>query len=209
MGIPVSLPNVTVCFPHIFKPHAAPGSDKEKFSVESLLDPMNPEHQGILTQLDAAYAKVLHEAGKADMIGVFPRPYRTEAEVTQARALKGKGPRPELAGKVLVRASNGNSKPPVVDQNVQPILDQLAIFSGCVCNVMVDVYYYGQSANPGVFCGLNGVQLVNNVGVERLGGGAPSADSMFNKVAGPPANPVPSTFQPTGAPAADKPSWMS
>jgi hypothetical protein len=71
------------------------------------------------------------------------------------------------------------------------------IFGGCIVNAYVDLYYSAGGANPGVFVGLKGVQLVDNVNVEKLGGGAPSPESMFEKVDGP-------------APLVgdDAPSWM-
>lgn len=47
------------------------------------------------------------------------------------------------------------------------------LFSGCVCNVFLGVYDYDFNGTKGVTASLNGVQLVDNVNVERLGGGAP------------------------------------
>lgn len=47
------------------------------------------------------------------------------------------------------------------------------LFSGCVCNVHIGIYDYDFNGSKGITGSLNGIQLVDNVNVERLGGGAP------------------------------------
>jgi hypothetical protein len=60
------------------------------------------------------------------------------------------------------------------------------------------VYYSKNQANPGVYVGLRGVQLVDNVNVEAFGGGALSAEQMFDVVDG---APEPLQRNATGGPA--------
>lgn len=57
---------------------------------------------------------------------------------------------------------NASSKtaPGVVDQQVQPILDESEIYSGCYVNVSVTFYAFNVNGNKGVAAGLNNIQLV-------------------------------------------------
>jgi len=75
--------------------------------------------------------------------------------------------------------ASSKRKPQVVDQQVQPIVDDSEIWSGCYANVSIAVYGYDKDVNKGVGVGLNNVQLVKTG--ERLGG-APNADEEFGEV---------------------------
>jgi len=186
MSASVKLNNVVLCFPHLFEKHAAPGSDKEKYSAEFILDPKT--HAADLAKVQAAVREVAAAAGKAGKENTFKFPVlRSGDKENEERERMDRAPRQELAGKVFVRASDPNYQPPVVDRNLQPISEaqRSMIFGGCIVNAYIDLYYSAGGANPGVFVGLKGVQLVDNVNVEKLGGGAPSPESMFEKVDGP------------------------
>lgn len=69
------------------------------------------------------------------------------------------------AGHIFVTASSKN-KPGLVDQNVQPIMDQALLYSGCYCYASINAYAYegkdakGAILNRGVAFGLMNVQLV-------------------------------------------------
>lgn len=203
MGIPVKLENVVICFPHLFEPHAAPGTTNAKYSAEFLLDPQRNAKD--LKALHDAFVQAATEAGKGDKLQYLQPPMKDGNAINAKRLSEGKNERPELAGKVHLRGSSVTGVP-VVDRNVQPIgeAQRSMIFGGCVVHAYVDLYWSGNATNPGVFCGLNGVQLIDNINVEKLGGGAPSAEQMFSPVAGapepvvpqPPANPAPPTAPP-------------
>lgn len=198
MGIPVKLTNVTICFPHLVEAHTPPMGQTPKYSVESLF---SFNRQDLVGPLEEAFRKVLTDAGKEALIGSIERPWKDGNAENQKRLAKGKQPRSELTDHFMIRASSTERKP-LVDQNAVPFVDdasaKAAVFGGCICHVHLDLYWSNNPVNPGVFCGLNGVQLVNNVGVDRLGAAGPSIDEMFGPVEGgtPPATP--------GAP----PSWM-
>jgi hypothetical protein len=186
MSVSLKLNNVVLAFPHLFEKHAAPGSDKEKYSAEFILDPLKNRED--LQNLAAAVKTVAAEAGKAGKENTFKFPaIRSGDKENEERERMDRSPRPELAGRFFVRASDPSYQPPVVDRNLQPIgeAQRSMIFGGCIVNAYVDLYYSAGGANPGVFVGLKGVQLVDNVNVEKLGGGAPAPESMFEKVDGP------------------------
>ena len=219
MGTPVKLTNVTICYPHLLAPHKAPGSDKLKYSTEIILDPAKVASDvALLNELEAAFRAELTSAGKAQAIEFMERPFKTGESVNAERAKKGKGPRPEIIGKYVMRAASA-SQCPLVDRSRQPILDATQIFGGCICHVAVDLYWFNAPTNPGVFCGLNGVQLISNVNVTPIGGGsAPSAEELFDVIEAPqpafqtqPMPQQPMQQQPAFQPQqpASVPPWMS
>ena len=59
---------------------------------------------------------------------------------------------------------NANSKqaPQVVDKNVQPILDQSELYSGCYINASVTFYAYNSNGNKGIAAGLGNIQKVRD-----------------------------------------------
>ena len=74
---------------------------------------------------------------------------------------------------------NATSKdaPQVVDRHVQPITDPMMVYSGCFCNVSVNLYPFNANGNRGVAAGLGNIQFVKDG--DRLSGRA-SADSDFD-----------------------------
>ena len=74
---------------------------------------------------------------------------------------------------------NATSKdaPQVVDRHVQPIMDPMMVYSGCFCNVSVNLYPFNANGNRGVACGLGNIQKVRDG--EALGGSAIKAESEF------------------------------
>lgn len=71
-----------------------------------------------------------------------------------------------------------SSKQPisVVDQNIQPILNQTQVYSGMYARVSVTFFPYNSNGKKGVGCGLNAVQKVSDG--EPLGGGV-TVDEAF------------------------------
>lgn len=57
---------------------------------------------------------------------------------------------------------NANSKqaPQVVDRQVQPILDQTEVYSGCYGRISVTFFAYNSNGNKGVGAGLGNVQFL-------------------------------------------------
>ncbi|HHW4958240.1 TPA: DUF2815 family protein [Streptococcus suis] len=63
---------------------------------------------------------------------------------------------------------NSKQKPQVVDSQVQPILDQTEVYSGCYGRVSVTFYGFNSNGNRGVAAGLGNVQKLRDGDV--LGG---------------------------------------
>ena len=63
---------------------------------------------------------------------------------------------------------NSKQKPQVVDQQVQTILDQTEVYSGCYGRVSVTFYGFNSNGNRGVAAGLGNIQKLKDG--EPLGG---------------------------------------
>ena len=73
--------------------------------------------------------------------------------------------------------ASSKNQPQIVDKQVQPILDQSEVYSGCYGRVSVNFYAFNSNGNKGIACGLGNIQKIRDG--ERLGGGPTSATEDF------------------------------
>ncbi len=76
----------------------------------------------------------------------------------------------------MVITASSKSQPQVVDLNVQPILNQAEVYSGCYGRVSLNFFAYNQAGNRGIGCGLNCIQKIADG--DPLSGGV-SAQEAF------------------------------
>ena len=69
--------------------------------------------------------------------------------------------------------ANSVQKPGVVDQDLNPIMDQNEFYSGCYGRASITFYPYNAQGSKGIACGLNNVQKLEDG--EKLGGGTTAA----------------------------------
>ena len=72
--------------------------------------------------------------------------------------------------------ANSTTPPQIVDQQVQPILDQNEVYSGCYARVAVTFYAFNSNGNKGIACGLGNIQKVRDG--EPLSGRTNAADDF-------------------------------
>jgi len=88
---------------------------------------------------------------------------------------------PEFKGSIYISASNSEQgKPGVVDANLQPILDEGEIYSGCIVRAQVRFYAYDNESR-GISVALENLMKVRDG--KRFGGKLP-AEQAFKAVAG-------------------------
>lgn len=77
----------------------------------------------------------------------------------------------------FINASNGN-QPGLVDESLQPIMDPNKFYSGCYCNVDINIapFYHGESGSRGVGAYIQNAMFVRDG--ERLDG-RQSAEDAF------------------------------
>lgn len=78
-------------------------------------------------------------------------------------------------------ALNTSSKrqPGIVNKNLEKILDQNEVYSGCYVVANINFYAYNSNGNKGIACGLNHIMKIKDG--EHLGG-VVSVDQAFSKV---------------------------
>jgi len=82
----------------------------------------------------------------------------------------------EYRGHYFLNASS-TRKPRIVDTQLQDIIDEDEVYSGCKCRISLNFYPFSANGNKGVACGLNHVQKVSDG--EPLGGARSKAEDDF------------------------------
>ena len=72
--------------------------------------------------------------------------------------------------------ANSLNAPQIVDKQVQPILDQTEVYSGCYARVSISFYAFNTNGNRGVACGLGNIQKIRDG--EPLGGHSSASDDF-------------------------------
>lgn len=188
----VTTGKVRLSYCNIFQPREDM-SGKKKYSVTLLIPKTDTATlQKINDAIQAATQKGMDGAWGGAMPPQLPSPLHDGDGVKE----NGEAYSDECKGHWVITASaNENHPPEVVDQNLNKILDQTAVYSGCYAHVYINFYPYGGGTTgfrKGIGCGLGPIQKVADG--EALGGRAPSASSVFGKVAGTEVNNVANPF---------------
>lgn len=160
------LRNVRLSYANIWEPKSVNGSDP-KYSVSLLIDKKDKKQIAeIKKQIEIA-----KEEGKGKFAGKIPAVLKTPLR-------DGDEERPDDENYEGVYFMNANSTqaPGIVDKNVNPIIDQSEVYSGCFANVTVNFYCFNTNGNKGVACGLGNIQKVNDG--DNLGGRTRAEDDF-------------------------------
>lgn len=167
---------VRLSFCHIWEPQAPQnGQGDPKYSVTLLIPKTDT------ATLNSIYA----DMAVAEQQGVTSKWGGVKPPIVKTPLYDGDGVRPsgepfgaECRGHMVMTASCKN-QPPVVDQQVQPIINRSEVYSGCYARVNINFFAYAQNGNKGIGCGLNCVQkwedgepLAGTVSVTEAFGGA-------------------------------------
>lgn len=159
---------VRFSYAHVFEPTAINEGDKKKYSVAILID---KKDKVTLTKIEKAIAAAT-EAGKVKFGGKIPS--------TLKKPLRdGDEERPdseEYKGMYFLNASS-QTKPGLVDENLDPIMDKEHFYSGCYGRASINFYAFNTAGNKGIAAGLNNIQKLEDG--EKLSGGGSSAEDDF------------------------------
>ncbi len=153
-------------YAHIFEPDSINGSEP-KYSVSCIIDKSDTE---TIAKIKKA-VETAKEEGKGKWGGKIPANLKLPLR-------DGDIDRPDdeaYAGSYFLNA-NSRQAPQVVDNRVQPILDQSEVYSGCYGRVSVTFYAYNSNGNKGVAAGLGNVQKLRDG--EPLGSRVNAADEF-------------------------------
>lgn len=165
-GTKVITGEVRLSYAHIWEPSAIEGNEP-KFSVSVIVSKNDKE---TLKAIKEAVEEA-KETGKGKWNGKIPAVLKTPLR-------DGDVERPDdeaYAGCYFFNASSKN-KPGIVDENVQPILDQSEVYSGCYARVAVNFYAYNANGNKGVAAGLGNIQKLRDG--DSLGGATRAEDDF-------------------------------
>ena len=180
---------VRLSYVRLFKPYAGEQGQEEKFSCTVLVPKSDTATMGrINAAIEAAKQKGICDKWNGNCPPMVPTP-----------VYDGDGVRPsdgsefgsECKGHwVFTARSKADLPPEIVDQNINPVINQSEIYSGIYARVNVSFYPYYYGGKKGIGCGLNAVQKGRDG--EPLAESRVSASEAFGS----------STHQPAGAPAA-------
>lgn len=153
---------------HVWQPEAIGDSDDKKYSV-SLIIPKD----------DKETVKKINEAIKAATAAGKDSKFSGKVPSNLKLPLRdGDADRPddEAYKNAYFLNASCRTKPGVVDKNLNPILDQDEVYSGCFGRASVTFYAFNTNGNKGIACGLNNLQKLTDG--EPLGGRS-TAESDF------------------------------
>lgn len=172
--------NVRLSYVNVFKPYSNNPDLTPKYSTTILLPKGDlSSKQRLDAAIQAAAQKGLNEKWNGVMPPVVANPIHDGDGVKQDGTPFGD----ECKGCwVFTASANADRQPQIVDQNVQPILNQSEIYSGVYANVAINVFPYMHTGKKGVGFGLTHIQKVRDG--EVLGGAPVSADKVFSALGG-------------------------
>jgi Protein of unknown function (DUF2815) len=147
----VMTPKFRFSYPKIFKAELNTLSGKMEFSVVALF-PKGAD----LSELKKAAEECLTEKLGADKTK-WPKGLKSPFRDQSDREKDGVLPAGHEAGAIFLNLKT-STKPGIVDQNVQAIIDESEFYAGCYAHASVRPYYYDQKGNKGIAFGLQNVQ---------------------------------------------------
>lgn len=145
---------VRFSFVNIFKPRANQDGGEPKYSLTLLIPKTD-------TQTLQAINNAMEQAIQNGISTTFGgnRPPRIKMPLYDGDGVRPNGEAfgPECAGCMVMTASS-LQPPSVVDINLQPVLNQAEVYSGCYGRVSLRFFSYSKNGNKGVGCGLGNVQ---------------------------------------------------
>lgn len=178
--------DVRLSFVHLFTPRAHQNGGEPKYSVTILV----PKSDTATKQrIDQAIEAAIGEGIQKRWGGIRP-------PIIAIPVYDGDGTRPsdgmpfgdECKGHWVFTASN-KYPPQVVDQQLNPIINQSEVYSGMYARVSVNFFPYAVSGKKGIGCGLGNVQKVADG--EPLSGHIAAKDDFA---------PIDPNYQPYGQP---------
>lgn len=179
----VMTPEFRVSYPNVFKPKLNEMNGKQEYSIVALF----PKNADLTKLKEAALAAIVEKWG-ADK-ALWPKnlrmPFRKQEERMKTDEKTGKQflPPGHEEGCVFMNLKS-SQRPGVVDQQVQPIIDESQFYAGCWAQATINAYCYDTAGNRGINFGLNNIQKVKE-GDPLSGRPTPQNDfSPLEKTAG-------------------------
>lgn len=175
-------------YPHLFTPRAANDQAEPKYSA-TLLIPKSDT--ATIQRVQAAIQAAVDDGVQRGDFKQVIDPAATKYPPLRDGDLpndNGETRGPEFAGHWFIAAkASTKRKPFVVDQSLQPIMQEADIYAGCYVNIALQFYSYKTSGNQGISAQLVGVQFAKDGA--PLGGEPLAAEDVFTAITPAPAAP--------------------
>lgn len=161
---------VRLSYVNVFTPTAMNDNDEPKYNLCILI---SKDDTATLDKIKKAIeaAKIEGKAKLADKNGRIPN----NIKLPLRDGDEDRPDEPACEGMFFINCSS-KRKPGIVDLDLNPILDQEELYSGCYGRVSINFYAFNTNGNKGIAVGLNNIQKLAEG--ERLAGGS-SADEDF------------------------------
>lgn len=154
---------VRLSYLNVFKPRAMTEGQDPKYSACLLI----PKNDTKTVNAIKAACEAARLSSAALFNGKVPDKLRLPLHDGDGEMPNGGSYGPEAKGMWVLNCSS-KSQPGLVDRNVNPIIDQTALYSGCWGRVDINFFAYNTSGNKGIAAGLNNIQKIRDD--EPLGG---------------------------------------
>jgi hypothetical protein len=161
---------VRLSFAHVFEPYSPDPDQEPKYSAMLLIPKTDKVTLGKLRKAQQA---ALEQGKSSKFGGSIPKVWKNT--LRDADEEMDTDERPEMAGMMFMTVS-AKTRPGIVDQNVNPILDSTEVYSGCYVRVSLGAFPYNTQGSKGVSFGLNNIQKISDG--ESLGGRAKAEDDF-------------------------------
>ena len=144
---------------HVWEPAAVEEGSQKKYSVSLIIPKSDTD---TVARIKNAIQSAL-EAGKAKFGGKIPASLKLplrDGDIERADD--------DAYLNSWFLNANSSKQPGIVDQNVQPIIRQDEIYSGCYGRASINFFAFNTNGNKGIACGLNNIQKLSDG--ELLGG---------------------------------------
>lgn len=164
---------VRLSYAHIFEPYTNDPEKEPRYSVTILIPKRD---KATLDKIYRAEAAAKEEGKSSKFNGKIPSNLSSIIHDGDEEADLERNP--EYAGHMYM-AMSSKTRPGVVDQDLNAIMDSTAVYSGCYARVSMNAFAYNTSGKKGVSFGLNNVQFLEDG--EPLGGRTRAEDDFADE----------------------------
>lgn len=164
---------VRLSYCHIFEPFSNDDDVPPKYSTTILIPKSDKK---TYEALRAAQQAALENGKDSRFGGKIPRNWTDTIHDGDEEADLDRNP--EYAGHWFMSVSS-KTRPGIVDQNVQPIMDSTELYSGAYARVSINAFPFNTQGNKGVSFGLNHVQKIAD---GDFLGGRSNAEDEFDEI---------------------------
>jgi hypothetical protein len=161
---------VRLSYCHVFEAYANQEGQDPKFSTVILIPKTD---KATIAKLKAAQLAALEQGKDSKFGGKIPANWGNTLHDGDEEADLDRNP--EYAGHLYMTVSS-KTRPGIVDQDVNPIIESDQVYSGCYARVSINAFPYSASGNKGVSFGLNHIQKIADG--DFLGGRSKAEDDF-------------------------------